>query len=94
MDHAAMGHEMPAPDDAPRTPIPVLTDADRVAAFPPLQGHAAHDKRTHSYWLLDRLEASDADDGTAVEWDATAWIGGDIHRVWLRSEGEAIDGDF
>jgi copper resistance protein B len=93
IDHAAMGHEMPAPDDAPRTPIPVLTEADRVAAFPPLQGHAAHDKQTHSYWLIDRLEAWDSDEGTAVGWDATAWIGGDIHRVWLRTEGETVDGD-
>jgi copper resistance protein B len=94
MDHAAMGHEMPSPDDAPRTPIPVVTDADRAAAFPPVQGHAAHDKRAHSYWLIDRLEAWNDDEGTAVGWDATAWIGGDIHRVWLRSEGEANDGDI
>ena len=94
MDHAAMGHEMPLPDDAPRTPIPLLTDADRAAAFPPVGGHAAHDKRTHSYWELDRLEAWDADPGTGVGWKGTAWIGGDIHRVWLRSEGEQVGGDL
>ena len=94
VDHAAMGHGVPATDDAPRTPIPVLTDADRAAAFPSLRGHAAHDSRTHSYWLIDRLEAWDADDGSALGWDATAWIGGDVDRVWLRSEGESVDGDL
>ena len=94
MDHAAMGHEMPMPDDAPRTPIPVPTDADRAAAFPPVHGHAAHDKRPHSYWELDHIEAWDADPGTGVGWKGTAWIGGDIHRVWLRSEGEQVGGDL
>jgi copper resistance protein B len=94
MDHAAMGHEMPLPDNAPRTPIPALTDADRAAAFPAVSGHAAHDKRPHSYWELDRLEAWDADPGTGVGWKGTAWIGGDINRVWLRSEGEQVGGDL
>jgi copper resistance protein B len=94
MDHAAMGHALPADDDAPRTPIPAVTDADRAAAFPPLHGHAAHDAQTHSYWLVDRLETWDADDGNAVGWDATAWIGGDVKRVWLRSEGAGVDGDL
>lgn len=94
MDHAAMGQEMPLPDNAPRTPIPVLTDADRVSAFPEVRGHAAHDQRAHSYWELDRLEAWDADPGTGVGWKGTAWIGGDVNRVWLRSEGEQVGGDL
>ena len=93
VDHAAMGHDMPAPDDAPRTPIPTLTDADRAAAFPVVRGHAAHDKRKHSYWLIDRLETWGAEDGSALGWESTAWIGGDVNRLWLRSEGEAADGD-
>lgn len=80
------------PDAAPRTPVPALTDADRVAAFPPgLHGHATHDRRIHAYALVDRLEWQDADGG-ALAWEGVAWIGGDIHRLWLRSEGEAVDG--
>jgi copper resistance protein B len=94
MDHSAMGHEMPAATDAPRTPIPPLTDADRQAAFPPVDGHAAHDRKSHSYWLVDHLEAWDADTGTGLGWEGLAWVGGDLHRVWLRSEGEAVDGDI
>jgi copper resistance protein B len=94
VDHAAMGQVLPAPDDAPRTPIPALTDADRAAAFPVVGGHAAHDRKSHSYWLIDRLEWRDAAHGSAVGWDSTAWIGGDVNRLWLRSAGDVVDGDL
>jgi copper resistance protein B len=89
MDHSTMQHEQARAPDEPRTPIPELTDEDRAAAFPEVAGHAAHDRSRHSYWLVDRLEATD-DQG--VDWKPTAWVGGDIHRLWLRSEGESIEG--
>jgi copper resistance protein B len=94
VDHAAMDHGMPMPPDQPREPIPVLTDADRMAAFPDVGGHPAHDEAIHSYWLLDRLEGWKADPGTAVAWEAIAWVGTDLDRMWLRSEGEHIDGSL
>lgn len=94
MDHAAMGHGMPMPSDQPRDPIPVLTDADRIAAFPEVAGHAAHDNTIHSYWLLDRLEGWNADEGTGIGWEALGWLGTDLNRVWLRSEGERVDGSI
>ena len=46
----------------------------------------------HSFVLLDRLEAWDADHGKGQAWEAQAWIGGDLSRLWLRSEGERVDG--
>lgn len=89
---ARAARDLPA-DAAPRTPIPVLTDADRAAAFPPgLHGHTAHDRRIHSYWLADRLEWQDSGERT-LGWEGVAWIGGDVHRLWLRSEGEAAEGE-
>lgn len=96
MEHAAMGHraepDLPA-DAAPRTPIPALTEADRAAAFPPdAHGHAVHDQRAFSYWLVDRLEWQHTGDGS-LGWEGLAWIGGDVDRVWLRTEGEASDGE-
>lgn len=90
MDHAAMGHEMPASPTEPLVPIPELTAADRIAAFPDVAGHAAHDQEIHSYWLLDRLETWDADAGAGLGWEALSWIGKDLNRVWLRSEGERV----
>lgn len=96
VDHDAMGHggheQAPTPT-RPIVPIPDPTDADREAAFPPVAGHAVHDRGIHSFFLLDRLEAWDADPGDALAWEAQGWIGGDLHRVWLRSEGERIGGD-
>jgi copper resistance protein B len=88
MDHAGM---TPAPT-VPREPIPAVTDADRRAAFPDVAGHTVHDNMIHSFWLLDRLEAWDAEEGTGQAWEAQAWIGTDMNRLWLRSEGERVGG--
>ena len=97
MDHSKMDHSgmnAGAPSSEPRTPIPPVTEADRQAAFMPLTTHAAHGDGIHSYWLLDRLEAWDADEaGTGMGWEAAAWIGTDLDRLWLRSEGERTTGE-
>lgn len=94
VDHAAMGHTMPPAATEPKEPIPEVTEADRLAAFPVLAPHAAHGDAINSYWLMDHLEAWDADEGTGLGlgWEASAWIGTDLDRLWLRSEGEAVDG--
>ncbi|NQD95763.1 copper resistance protein B [Pseudomonas sp. CrR25] len=95
MDHGAMDHgaaSSSTPSKISRTPIPLLTDADRAAAFPPLPGHAVHDKMRSWFLLFDQLEYQDADEGSVLSWDASAWIGGDIDRLWLRSEGERTNG--
>ncbi len=107
MDHSAMGHDMEAmtaeehagmqgqdlpANAAPREPFPVVTDADRAAAFPDVAGHTVHDDGVHWFALLNRLETWDADEGDAFGWEGTGWIGTDLDRLWIRSEGEAIDG--
>jgi copper resistance protein B len=91
MDHSNMNMDSGATTTS-RTPIPVLTDADRAAAFPPVAGHGVHDKKLNSFILLDKLEYQDADNGSALSWDAKGWIGGDVDRLWLRSEGERTNG--
>jgi copper resistance protein B len=90
MDHSTMPGTSMAPTE-PITPIPVLTDADRDAAVPPAHDHPVHDNSIQSYVLLDRLEAWNAENGTGLAWEGTAWIGTDLNRLWLRSEGERID---
>lgn len=98
MDHASMGHQAGANQDLPATaephePIPVVTPADRAAAFQDLDEHLMHGESIHSYWALDRLEVWDADeDGTGVAWEAMGWVGSDLNRLWLRSEGERVGG--
>lgn len=91
MDHSSMDNDLPA-DAAPREPIPEITPADRTAAFPNVGGHAVHDTTVHSFWLVDRLEAWEADEETGLGWELSSWTGTDLHRLWLRSEGENIDG--
>ena len=96
MDHGAMDHgQMHHPSEAPtasRSPIAALTDADRAAAFAPLPGHGIHDKSLNALLLMDRFEYQDAEDGSALSWNAKGWVGGDIDRLWLRSEGERVNG--
>lgn len=102
MDHSKMNMDLSQMDGmesmdsgattTSRTPIPVLTDADRAAAFPPVAGHGVHDKKLNSFILLDKFEYQDADNGSALSWDAKGWIGGDVDRLWLRSEGERTNG--
>lgn len=88
-DHAAHeANEDHARDAAsPVTPIPAVTDADRAAAFPDVAGHAVHDRTLHSFVLVDQLEWSGGADGSGG-WDNTSWVGGDVHRLWVRTEGE------
>jgi copper resistance protein B len=107
MDHSKMNHGQMDPmdqsgvkhDDTLEMPgmvhpsfIPVLTDADREAAFQGLQGHTVHDKYLAWFLLLDQLEYQDADEGSTLSWDASGWVGGDINRFWFRSEGERTNG--
>lgn len=95
MDHAAMGHVQapPAPQDAPRTPIPPITDADRAAARPPAGGHATHGDSIHTYVAFDRLEHWHSDEASGVAWELHGWSGTDLNRLWFRSEGESGDGE-
>jgi copper resistance protein B len=97
MDHGQMqgmdeGQMQPAAPTESRTPIPALTDADRAAVFRSPSGHAVHDTALNSFFLADKLEWQDADDGSTLAWDLSGWIGGDIDRLWLRSEGERSNG--
>ncbi|MFS8373216.1 copper resistance protein B [Xanthomonas campestris] len=85
---AAHQHTAPAATTSPREPIPALTADDSAAAFAPLRSHAMHGAGINHYVLLDRLEASDNHTGSGQDWEARAWLGGDIDRLWLRSEGE------
>jgi len=42
---------------------------------------------------MDRLEVQDQSD-LPVVWDSNLWIGKDIDKVYLYSEGEVVDGDI
>ncbi len=76
----------------PKEPIPPITDADRAAAFPAgLEGHAVHDGAPNFMVLSDQLEWRGKSQG-GISWENRSWIGGDVNRIWLRTEGEAENG--
>ncbi|MCE7765692.1 copper resistance protein CopB [Pseudomonas putida] len=91
MNPESMGHG-PATPSQPRTPLPAITDADRRAAFPPLPGHQVHDRAMNWAVIVDKLEYQHFESSSALNWNATAWVGGDIDRLWLRTEGEREQG--
>jgi copper resistance protein B len=90
-DHAAHGHGAGAEEGALPAFIPPLTDADRAAAFPEVQGHAVHDRAINYFVLFDQLEWTSKGDG-GFTWDNKGWVGRDRDRLWFRTEGEAADG--
>lgn len=76
-----------------REPIPAITDADRAAAFPEVDHHAMqHAPAITSLALIDRLEGWQRDGQDGQAWEAQAWVGNDLNRVWLRTEGERSGG--
>lgn len=89
--HDGMHHAHPTREAEEGPDIPPITDADRAAAFPAVSGHPVHGNAIHYYALFDQLEWQDAPGGT-FSWDADGWLGSDMNRLLLRSEGERTDG--
>jgi copper resistance protein B len=90
------GHVVPPANQAqnrsaePATPIPPLTAEDRAAASPQdLQGHTVHDRAMNYYVLFDQLEWQFSGDTKGGIWDVKSWVGGDLNRIWIHSEGAA-----
>ncbi|HLF11336.1 MAG TPA: copper resistance protein B [Gammaproteobacteria bacterium] len=81
----------------PSTPdILPLTQADREAAFPDFGDMRVSDMMLEDPFnrlvLLDQLEARDADGRQVLSWDLHAWVGRNLNRLWIRSEGEKQSG--
>ena len=83
-------HHRPA--QPPAEGAPQLTDADRAAAFPDVEGHSVHDNAVNYFILFDQLEWQEGNGGPGVNWDTKGWIGTDRDRFWFRTEGQGQDG--
>ena len=89
------GHTMPTNTSPPQpgAPVPPVTDADRAAAFPQdLHGHTVHDGKVNYLVLFDQLEWQTRGDSNGLNWDNKTWIGGDLNRAWIHSEGATEGG--
>ena len=87
-DHSA--HQSPAPPLPPF--VPPVTDADRQAAFPDVQGHTVHDMSVNYFVLFDQLEWQTGSGSDAFSWDTKGWVGQDRNRLWFRTECDRAGG--
>ena len=61
------------------------------------EDHAMHthmqtDEAINSWVGLNQLETRRVDAETSIAWEVRGWIGTDLTRLWLRSDGERIHG--
>jgi copper resistance protein B len=55
-------------------------------------GHTVHDRAINFQVLFDQLEWQFVHGEPGSRWDSRSWIGGDRNRIWVRTEGDALDG--
>ncbi len=103
MDHASMDHGMTAEAGAPASGPPPrsLEGPDHAAdtIYGPEAMAAARDQLVHEHggwtggtFMIDRLEARVGRGENLYLWDAQGWYGGDIDKLWFKSEGEGAFG--
>ncbi len=97
-DHSP--HQQTAPDE------PTESERNHIPPDPPQ--HPMHevsneqmielmqmdDTATFGIVQLDQLEWRRVDDRDALAWDAQAWYGNDFTKLWLKSEGERVAGEY
>ncbi|GAA4045546.1 copper resistance protein B [Parerythrobacter jejuensis] len=96
MDHGDMDHGTAPAEDAP-PPARAMSGprhaADAIWAKDAMASARQQLKKENGgmstgMFLIERLEARVSDSAEAFLWDVQGWYGGDIHRVFLKSEGE------
>ena len=95
MDHSAMGHGARMPDAAPPArafegPRHAADAYWGEAAMAPARDRLARENGefTTATMMLERLEARVRNGEDLYLWDAQGWLGGDIDKLFLKSEGE------
>lgn len=86
--------EAPPVEEPPLPEGMSLDDVLDYSANPP-PGHFPNpvpDDRTYRFTFIEQLEYRIADDDAPdhVGWEAQGWVGGDFHKFWWKSEGEAV----
>ncbi|WP_242617699.1 copper resistance protein B [Edaphobacter modestus] len=78
----------------PEAPEPAgLKSPGALAWKPPVR-----DNRIYMHVLFNQLEVRTSGSGSALRWDGEGWVGTDMNRLWVKSEGfvndsTASDGD-
>jgi len=72
-----------------KTPTFLLSALTAMTVATPAWSMSEHPPR-FSKVLVDQLELRDSDEGTVLGWDASAWYGGDLNKLYLSTEGERL----
>ncbi len=92
------GNEASAASISPSSPLAAAFDTPGHAADTLYDPTVMADARNHllaengamktSRVIIDELEARIHDDRDGYQWDAQGWYGGDINKLWIKTEGE------
>lgn len=52
-----------------------------------------HGNQINNLLIAERFEYSSSDSEDAIVWEAQGWVGTDYHKLWVKTEGEYVDGD-
>lgn len=55
-------------------------------------GVAHEDDRLFMHARVDQLEVQSGNTGNSKGWDAQAWLGSDYNKLWVKTEGNTLDG--
>lgn len=88
----AEGTALPA-GNAPPPPVPTANAADAIYGTPAMEMGRHHLREGHggqklAQILLNVAEAQVRNGRDGFEWDGEGWYGGDLDRLWVKSEGE------
>ena len=91
-----VGTDLPA-GNAPPPPVPTANAADAVYGTPAMEMGRHHLNEFHGgqklvQVLFNIAEAQFRNGRNGFEWDGEGWYGGDINRLWVKSEGEGAFG--
>jgi len=87
MSHAGMKHAAPA------ATLPV-SDGSAPADIPVPYPEGLHmvDDPVLAKFMLSQFETRPGDGDDPFVWEGEAWIGKDLNKLWLKSEGERVSG--
>jgi copper resistance protein B len=64
-----------------------------TSGAPPKWPAPAGDTDIYHFLLIDRLEAGFGGGEDIIAWDGQGWIGGDWNKLWVKTEGEGVQGE-
>jgi len=89
VDHSKMDHSkmdkpsIPVSDGSMSKDVPFLYEKPKMQDDPIL-----------SKFNLELLEIHNADGSNPITWEAEAWVGKDINKLWFKTEGEYVDDEI